>query len=927
MHTSFILTAIFAIGAAMGASASASAPRAALPKANELTSGDWLPDASIDPAGFSDDIAQLAKRGAGGTELLNYFGLPTSATPSNWDIYGYGAPGYSKIVKVALEAHRDAGILFDYAHSANGCVPAKKGDPGLSWQLDYYSTTNIGNFSGTVPGWGKGEFIGAVTFAVTNVGTHSADFHGPFGWGKSYPAYTISNASLTDVTSLVDSKGFIETIPIQTADAQCYVIQAYYSVQPLELAVDHFSAVGAKVITDFMEDYVLLDGVKELFQQYSLRPYIPLIIARNGYQKRSPKNIYVLDTEDQSEGVLDDFRGLLSSLSKEYTDFIQKWSHDVLGMNFSAQMGYNTPMNMLQAMTDVDLPEVETLSFSNQIDSYLQVAGPADLAGKPVMSVKLGADWHQAYYQSWELLLFDAKHAFAGGINQVVIHGATYSHNFTDTTWPGYTTHKYDYPGQHSRHQPAWDVGYPEALGYLGRVQRVLQTGIPKADPIFWDKQSAQNAYPQPLYGFDDLKKAGYTHEYLSPANFVLEKAVVHNKVFAPNTQAAKAIIIRGNDTLTPEGVQYLATYAEAGSLLLFLAACLQSMAQEIKLHNVHQVPLEGLAASIKAMGITPRVQVQSNGSWLLRWRETSSGDIYVWIYNDGADSTGSLTFATTGTPYFLNAWTGEEELIFKYTATSGSTTLPFALKKHETRIVKFTKKTQLLRHATASSDSVLGFNVQLLGSLIQAKVAHYTSLSTVSTSFGLPQTFRTTGVQPAYTLNNWNLVIEHWGPPDNLYNLDLDAKKENFTVPIDGSSLKSWKDLGFPDVSGIGFYKTTFEWSPSLLYFTGGAYLTLPPVSDGVVGTLNGKRLPVFDITNPTADIKSYLKRGENVLEFKVSSTLKNSLKPIWDKLRTVGGGVASTWDATAKLGFGLQHYGLIGEVQIVPYGLTPIL
>jgi hypothetical protein len=389
------------------------------------------------------------------------------------------------------------------------------------------------------------------------------------------------------------------------------------------------------------------------------------------------------------------------------------------------------------------------------------------------------------------LLLFDAKHAFAGGINQVVIHGATYSHNFTDTTWPGYTTHKYDYPGQHSRHQPAWDVGYPEALAYLGRVQWVLQTGIPKVDLIFWDKQSAQNAYPQPLYWYDDLTKDGYTHEYLSPANFVLEKAVVRNKIFAPNAQAAKAIIIRGNDTLTPEGVQYLATYAEAG-LPIIISGGLPSKygsGNQVAVSkakttfqsrsNVHQVPLEGLAASIKSIGITPRVQVQSNGSWYPRWRETSSGDIYVWIYNDGADSTESLTFATTGTPYFLNAWTGEEELIFEYTATSGSTMLPFALKKHETRIVKFTKKTQLLRHATTSSDSVLGFNVQLLGSLIQAKVAYSTSLSTVSTSFGSPQTFGTTGVQPKYTLNDWSLVIEHWGPPDNLYNLDLDARKE----------------------------------------------------------------------------------------------------------------------------------------------------
>ncbi|KFY14470.1 hypothetical protein V492_02598 [Pseudogymnoascus sp. VKM F-4246] len=883
----------------------------------------WLPDASIDPTGFSDDIIQLAKRGAGGTELLNYFGLPTSVTPSNWDIYGYGAPGYSKIVKVALEAHRDAGILFDYAHSANGCVPAKKGNP--------------------------------------------------------------------DVTSLVDSSGYIKTHPTEVPDAQYYVIQAYYAVQPLErelaawssdpqtifqngsVAVDHFSAVGAKVITDFMGDYVLLDGVKELFQQvgknlwedsleisgdtywtpglldkfktkygYSLRPYIPLIVARNGYTTRSPKNIYVLDTEDQGQGILDDFRGLLSSLSKEYTDFIGKWSHDVLGMDFSAQMGYNTPMDMLQTMTDVDVPEAETLSFSNQIDSYLQVAGPANLAGKPVISVELGADWHQAYYQSWEMLLFDAKHAFAGGINQVVIHSATYSHNFTATTWPGYTTHKYDYPGQHSRHQPAWDVGYPEALGYLGRVQWVLQTSIPKVDIIFWDKQLAQNAYPQPLYWFDDLKKAGYTHEYLSPANFVLEKAIVRNKVFAPNAQAARAIIIRGNDTLTPEGVEYLATYAAAGlpivisgglpskygsgnqAALSKAKAAFQGLLSRI---NVHQVPLEGLAASLNSIGITPRIQVQSNGSWYSRWRETSKGDIYAWIYNDGADSIGSLIFSTTGTPYYLNAWTGEEELIFEYTTASGSTRLPFALKKHETRIVKFTKTSPLLRHATASSGSVLGFNVQLSGSLIQAKVAHSSSFSSVSTSFGIPQTFRTTGVQPSFTIDNWNLTIEHWGPPDDLYNLDLDAKKENLTVPIVGPSLRSCKDLGFSDISGIGFYNTTFDWNPSLTYSGGGAYLTLPPVSDGIVGILNGKRLPTFDITNPTIDIKSYLRKGKNVLEFKVSSTLKNSLKPIWDNFRTAGGGVALDWNATANLGFGLQHYGLIGEVQIVPYGLIPIL
>lgn len=222
--------------------------------------------------------------------------------------------------------------------------------------------------------------------------------------------------------------------------------------------------------------------------------------------------------------------------------------------------------------------------------------------------------------------MFDAKHAFAGSINQVVIHGTTYSHNFTNTTWPGYTTHKYDYFGQYSRHQLAWDVGYPDSLNYLGRVQWVLQSGIPKVDLLFWDKQTAQDAYPQPLYWFEDLKRAGFTHEYLSPANFVLDQAVVHNKVFSPEKQAAKAIIIRGNDTLTPDGVQYLAIYAAAGLPIVIsgdlptkyasgnqttVASAKITLKGLLSRSNVFQVPQEGLESSITSIDIMPRIKLQ----------------------------------------------------------------------------------------------------------------------------------------------------------------------------------------------------------------------------------------------------------------------------------------------------------------------------
>jgi hypothetical protein len=56
-------------------------------------------------------------------------------TPSDWDLYGYGTKGYAAIVKAALKAHQAAGMVFDFAGSSNGCVPAEKGNPGLSWEL------------------------------------------------------------------------------------------------------------------------------------------------------------------------------------------------------------------------------------------------------------------------------------------------------------------------------------------------------------------------------------------------------------------------------------------------------------------------------------------------------------------------------------------------------------------------------------------------------------------------------------------------------------------------------------------------------------------------------------------------------------------------------------------------------------------------
>lgn len=450
---------------------------------------------------------------------------------------------------------------------------------------------------------------------------------------------------------------------------------------------------------------------------------------------------------------------------------------------------------------------------------------------------------------------------------------------------------------------------------------------------LSWSSNSAK-------VGYYDLTKAGYSYEYLSPANFVLEEAVVQDRVFAPTRQAAKLLVLRSNDTITPDGVTYLAKYAAAGLPIIIygtlpsqwatanktaISASSATLKGLLELPNVHQIPEKDLAAAVASIGIKPRTQISSNGTWWTRWRETTDGETFVFIYNDNnAASTGNITFAVAGTPYLLNAWTGEEGPIVQYVAGNDSTTISLSLKGLETAIVRFSKNNTLNTHVVASSGSVLGFRVPNNGSQILAKVAH-SNTSSVRLSTGKTVVVSESLVQPTWTLGNWTLTLEHWLPQEDLYDLEPDAKKVNYSVPITSPSLKSWYDLGYQTVSGIGYYSTKFQWTPSS--DNDGAQLSIPPVSHGLVGTLNGKALPAFDITNPVVDISSALINGTNTLQLKASSTLMNTLSQYWSELRTFGVPPANNWAHFEKEGLGYQQNGIIGEVKIVPYALVQVV
>lgn len=174
-------------------------------------------------------------------------------------------------------------------------------------------------------------------------------------------------------------------------------------------------------------------------------------------------------------------------------------------------------MDMLANIPLVDGPECETLGFSHNIDGYRQFAGPANLAGKQIISSEAGAVGGLTYQQTIPTLLWDLKRSIAGGINQFVLHGYPFSGDYGNTTWPGFVTFNFLFSEMHGPRQPAWGF-YGEWLNWTARTQFIAQTGIPKVDLVFWSKLGSYSSIST-QYAPTDLVDAGKV-ETLSQDDF-----------------------------------------------------------------------------------------------------------------------------------------------------------------------------------------------------------------------------------------------------------------------------------------------------------------------------------------------------------------------------------------------------------------------
>ncbi|KAJ7929193.1 hypothetical protein B0H13DRAFT_1703246 [Mycena leptocephala] len=701
--------------------------------------------------------------------------------------------------------------------------------------------------------------------------------------------------------------------------------------------------VGSYMWEDSMEFFAQLfwtDALPQRFTErhgYEINKTLP---ALHTLSNRGPKPSQTFDFGSSVVWAkfLEDYEDTLTSLYVDYMDTFKDWSHTV-GFQFSNQPGYNFHLDVAASAAVPDAPEIESLGVPT-IDAARQLSGGVHLGNHTIFSSETGANHGESYAIRMAELLLDAKTQYAGGVNVALLHGFPYSGTYPNTTWPGITTFGYDFADMHGHRQPAWE-SYKGYLDFLKHTQYVLQSGIAKVDVAIYRKD--YDITFQPPFQGNSLVNAGYSYEYVSPENFKLPGVSVANGRLAFGGPAYKAFILNRAPNITVDASQKLLEYTQAGLPIIISGAVpndipgfdangtqqaqVQNLMQQLLnetnvmvVNNETQVP-----AALVSLGVLPAASVSVPTATIYTIRRDVPEASYFYLFNSG-NTTENFTLTLrpdiSGTPFFLDAWTGTVSPVALWN-DSGAISIP-SLSLAPTQSALF---------AVSSADTFEGVSVPSAHLVAldspAAAVADGdgTTVELRSTSEGVfaytlstgdtGSVNVTLGGETTRTLSGWQLSIVAWTPPQNLSTINSVLVPQPVFNLTQG--LVPWNALaGQANTSGVGTYNATFDWDDH--NGTVGVQLDFGTVFHTIKAFVNDVQIPTADPSFPIVDITQFVAAGSNTLRVEAASTLLNAVNA---ERRVESLGFLRTQTGIIPAN---QGYGLVEPVQLIPYGRAKI-
>jgi hypothetical protein len=954
----------------------------------------WLPDPAVMTAeGVQRDVEAMAGAGIGG--VLPYreeFALPV-------DDHG------RDLLRTALQTAKRHGMTVDLSLGITFGIPQRIGHPEVSEQELVYGTAFLDageTFSGALPPPSVGGDPDRPRSLVAVVAARCASSC------QTAKPVLLDQDSLVDLTDSIKDDRVEWTAP---AGGGQWVLMSFWQRSALRSfggsapssVVDRLSAAGASAVTGYLDEQVLTPEIKGLlgeaggvlhedsihlagfhlwtqdflsqFQRrrgYSLRKYLPVSIIANANNfgsdpvgmHRNPDTPADFDfAGDAGRRIRNDYFQTLSELwEQRYVATLQRWANQ-RGLKFRAQVAYGQTFSTSTA-AQVDVPMTEAFQLADTLDGYRSMAGAVHMGGRNLFSVECCVTvtriLNDNYSTTWERMLSVIHNTFAGGANQVTIHGVTYP-DAPGATWPGFNNFTNwlgaGLPGiseEFGPRQPYWEH-MPELMGFLSREQLVLRQGRPQVDVAmyrhsYWDYGFPLGTTPAffgecdrpegcELVNDHSVERAGYSYEFVGPALFDLPGATVRGGRLSPNGPAYKALVLDAEQRDDVDGMSLAAArqilgYARQGLPTVVVGQpsdrtpffgdrardpeVQRTIARLLELSNVRRVATKAeVPGALEQVGVGQAARPEQPSNLLsVRRTDGQANYYYLWNQNRLAPATGEpepkpqafdqeISLQGRGQPFMLDAWTGEITPIATYKRDGDHIITRVRLAPGQTTIIAIGpedwQRNQLGHrppslHATNTTADAVVFGAHHELRVRAARPGTYTT----SLSDGHRVTSTIGKLPTSRTLSGWHLSVEDWQPGNTA--------TETAKVPheLDLDSLRAWPQIPeLQDVSGIGRYTTQVELGRDWTDADRGARIELGPIFDSARLKVNGQDAGYIDPDNPAIDITRHLKNGTNKIEIELATTLRNRLRtllPVFQKVDR-------------------QPYGLTGPVRLIPY------
>lgn len=578
------------------------------------------------------------------------------------------------------------------------------------------------------------------------------------------------------------------------------------------------------------------------------------------------------------------------------------------GMTLRSEISYGLPFELTRPGPEVDGIETESLEFAAQIDAYRLMAGPAHLFGKQYSS-ETGATTrnHILDHRFYDQIIATQ---LAAGITKTVLHGwASPAGAEGVTEWPGHEGMWPMFSERFDTRQPAAEF-YPLWNDAIGRYQLILRQGNPRIDVgilrtdhftdnilfmAFVDKDG-RRIPDEDAYGrmwmrnrenqwWQDLgmQDAGWTYEFFDGSLLLHDDVSFADGLVQPNGPGYQALIVYQGE-LDPDAALKVLDWARQGSKVLVVNGTRELKLLTKGLHTTYEQAAartpgldgrdEELAATmaelltlptvaaiddpastvtaLRSLGVVGRAEFTSeNRSVLSHLREDGNLlhlYLYHFLYETGEPVEVEVALPGVGAVHRIDGWTGAVRPHSGVRQDGDRTLVAVSLAPGETALLT------LDRSASPALES------------------------------------RPASRETVAELSDWSIAVESWDAGElklitedrGLGYVTREVRPETAVTRLEAGTgtLRPWKDITEigPEVSGIGEYKTTLHLDHPQ---DGYRYVLDLGCTAGALGsvTVNGSDPKGFDTSAPLVDVTQDLRRGDNALTVRVSSSLNNRL------------------------------------------------